>query len=189
MYTATIRIAFRQIIDHTTTTPFGQNIFLATWSEFRVQQQSFSKGQPLLTWAEIKETFPKSNPALPFKVSFSIAGLINALGHQIPGLQDSLGLQTIPFAHHRFELLSSHATDASHHKIALTWFSPELTLCEIIGENLLLSAEPPGSFLLPLQPGLSVVSYQPHPTLQTAEPTITKPQPAKTASPLLTSSL
>ena len=49
MYKATIRLAFRQIIDHTTTTSFGQNIFLATWSEFRIQQQSFSKGQPLLT--------------------------------------------------------------------------------------------------------------------------------------------
>jgi len=186
MSKATIRLAFRQIIDQTITTPFGQNIFHATWSEFRIQQQSFSKGQPLFTWAEIKEAFPKSNPALPFKVSFSIAGLINDLNHQIPGLQDSLGLQAIPFAHHRFELLSSHAADAAQHRISLTYFSPEMTLCEIIGEKLLLSITPPQSFLLQLQPGLSIISYEPTTTARSSSPS---PENSPLAATLLTSSL
>ena len=161
MCKATIRLAFRQLIDHKATTPFEQQVFQTTWSEFGFQQQSFSKGRPLLTWAGIKECFPKSNPALPFKVSFSIAGLINDLNSQIPGLHDTLGLQTIPFVQHRFELLSSHTADAAQHQISLTYFSAEITLCEIIGENLLLTLEPPQTFMLQLQRGLSIISYQP----------------------------
>jgi hypothetical protein len=158
---AHIRLAFRQLIDSTVTALFEQQIFEATWFEFCIQQQSFSKGQDLFTWTAIKETFPKSNPALPFKVSFSIAGLINALDNKIPGLRDTLGDQSIPFAQHHFELIASDAKDALQHQVSITYITPDLPLYEIIGDQLLLSLKPPQTFMLKLQPGLSIVSYQP----------------------------
>ena len=157
---AHIRLAYRQIIDATTSSPFEQQVFRATWSEFCIQQQSFSKGRPLYTWAEIKDTFPKSNPALPFKVSFSIAGIINGLDKQIPGLKDTLGIQTIPYLQHRFELIRSDVNDASQHQVSITWISPEMALYEVIGDQLLLALEPPQTFMLKMQPGLSIISYE-----------------------------
>lgn len=157
---AHIRLAYRQIIDATTSSPFEQQVFRATWSEFCIQQQSFSKGRPLFTWAEIKDSFPKSNPALPFKVSFSIAGIINALDKQIPGLQDTLGIHTIPYQQHRFELIRSDVNDASQHQVSITWISAELPLYEVICDQLLLSLQPPQTFLLKMQPGLSIISYE-----------------------------
>ena len=157
---AHIRLAFRQLIDSTVTAPFEQQIFEATWFEFCIQQQSFSKGQDLFTWDAIKNTFPKSNPALPFKVSFSIAGLIASLGNQVPGLRDTLGDQSIPFAQHRFELIASDAKDALQHQVSITYITPELPLYEIIGDQLLLSLKPPQTFMLKLQSGLSIVTYQ-----------------------------
>lgn len=157
---AHIRLAWRQVIDAKATTPFEQQVFHATWSEFCIQQQSFSKGRPLFTWAEIKDSFPKSNPALPFKVSFSIAGMINALDKQIPGLQDTLGIHTIPFQQHRFELIRSDVNDASQHQVSITWISQEMALYEVIGDQLLLALEPPQTFMLKMQPGLSIISYE-----------------------------
>jgi hypothetical protein len=157
---AHIRLAYRQLIDATATTPFEQQVFNATWSEFRIQQQSFSKGQPLFTWAEIRNTFPKSNPALPFKVSFSIAGIINGLDKKIPGLQDTLGIQTIPYLQHRFELIKSDVNDVSQHQVSITWISPEMALYEVIGDQLLLALEAPQTFMLKMQPGLSIISYE-----------------------------
>jgi hypothetical protein len=158
---ALVRLAYRQIIDANATTPFEQQVFHATWSEFCIQQQSFSKGQELYTWEAIKNTFPKSNPALPFKVSFSIAGIIAALGKQIPGLQDTLGVQTIPFLQHRFELISSDVKEASQHQVSITYITPELTLFEVIGDQLLLALQPPQTFQLKMQPRLSIISYEP----------------------------
>ena len=157
---AHIRLAYRQIIDATTSSPFEQQVFRATWSEFCIQQQSFSKGRPLYTWAEIKDTFPKSNPALPFKVSFSIAGIINGLDKKIPGLQDTLGIQTIPYLQHRFELIRSDVNDASQHQVSITWISPEMPLYEVIGDQLLLALDPPQTFMIKMKPGLSIISYE-----------------------------
>jgi len=104
---------------------------------------------------------PKSITALPFKVSFSIAGLINALDNQIPGLQDTLGAASVPFVQHRFELIASDAKDALQNQVSITYITPELSLYEIIGDQLLLSPQPPQTFMLSIQPGLSIITYQP----------------------------
>jgi hypothetical protein len=156
---AHIRLAWRQLIDAASTTPFEQQVFHSTWAEFKYQQQSFAKGQDLPTWAAIRETFPKSNPILPHKVSFSIAGILNKLDNKIPGLQDSLGKQEIPFVQYRFELISSDMNDPMAHKVGIIYLTDVFTLFEIIGDQLLLAFDPPHTFLLKMQPGLSIFSY------------------------------
>ena len=161
MSKATIRLAFRQMIDCRSATPFEQKIFGVTFAEFGIQQQSFSKGQPLYTWEEIKAAFPKSQQALPFKVSFAIAGLIGSLQNRIPGLYDALGNEDIPFTQHRFNLIASDIRDPTAHVVSLTWITGDLSLYEIVGNQLLLSLLPPQTFQLEIQPGLSIVSYTP----------------------------
>jgi hypothetical protein len=161
MSTSTIRLAFRQLIDIHSTTPLEQKIFSVTFAEFGIQQQSFTKGKELYTWAAIREHLPKSQQALPFKVSFSIAGLIGSLDNKIPGLSNALGEENIPFSHHRFALVASDVRDPSAHIVSLTWITGDLTLYGIIGDQLLLSQKPPETFQLKMQPGLSIVSYEP----------------------------
>lgn len=170
---ATVRLAYRQIIDCRSATPFEQKLFAITFAEFGIQQQSFSKGQPYYTWASLRENMPRSQHALPFKVSFAIAGLISTLQNRIPDLQDALGNEDIPFAQHRFSLIASDVRDPTAHIVSLTWITGDLTLYEIIGNQLLLSHEPPQTFQLDMnmdrsspfqglrQPGLSIISYEP----------------------------
>jgi hypothetical protein len=157
---ALIRMAYKQVIGIESQTPFEQQVFNASFAEFRLQRQSFSKGQDLFTWSAIRAKFPKSNPALPFKLSFSIAGLVAGLNGQIPGLQDTLALKNIPFVNHRFELIESDSNDRSAHRIAIIYLTESLTLFEIIGELLLVAL--PGStqtFLLKPSPDLSIFNY------------------------------
>jgi hypothetical protein len=98
MAKALIKPAYQQIIDASADTPFGQQVFNATYAEFVLQQQSFSKGQDLFTWSAIKAKFPKANPAPPFKVSFALAGLLQSLGKKIPGLEDTLHIAPVYFS-------------------------------------------------------------------------------------------
>lgn len=173
MSKATIRLAYRHIIDHRSSTPFEQKLFAVTFAEFGIQQQSFSKGHPYYTWASLRNNVPKSEKALPFKVGFAISGLITTLQNRIPGLTDALGNEDIPFAQHRFGIIASDVRDPSAHVVCLTWITGDLILHEIIGTQLLLSLLPPQTFQLDMsinrtstfhQPGqtaLSVVSYEP----------------------------
>jgi len=161
MSKATIRLAYRQIIDCRSATPFEQKLFAVTFAEFGIQQQSFSKGNPYYTWASIRNNVPKAEKALPFKVGFAISGLIGTLQNRIPGLRDALGNEDIPFAQHRFGLIASDVRDPMAHVVCLTWITGDLILHEIIGTQLLLSLLPPQTFQLYLQPGLSIVSYEP----------------------------
>jgi hypothetical protein len=154
-----IKLAYRQFINANSTTPFEQKVFHATHTEFLIQRQSFSKGKELYTWESIRNTFPKSDPALPFKVGFAISGTINTLNHRIPGLHDALGNYSIPFSLYRFGLIASDAKDPATHHISITYYTDAFTLLETIGDQLLLAQDPPHTFQLKIQPGLSIVSY------------------------------
>ena len=165
---ALIQLAYKHTIDAGSQTPFEQQVFNATFAEFAIQQQSFSKGQDLFSWSSIRSKFPKSNPTLPFKVSFAIAGLLNTLNGEIPGLQDTLQLRAIPFIQHRFELIASDVKDPSVHKVSIIYLTDTLTLFNTMGDYLLLamgnasSVWPRGpvpTFLLKMQPELSICSY------------------------------
>ena len=159
MFKPLVKLAYRQFIDAHSPTAFEQKAFHATYSEFLIQRQSFSKGKELYTWESIRNTFPKSDPALPFKVGFAISGTINTLNHRIPGLHDALGNYSIPFSLYRFGLIASDAKDPSTHHISITYYTDAFTLLETIGDQLLLAQDPPHTLQLKMQPGLSIVSY------------------------------
>jgi hypothetical protein len=178
MPTALIKLACQQIIDAAASTPFEQQVFNATYKEFQLQQQSFSKGLDLPTWSAIKEKFPKSNPALPFKVSFSIAGLLRSLDKKIPRLADTLNIRSISFVNHYFQLLDSNINDPSAHKVSIIYLTDTMTCLGTFGDSLLLacgdkrnagasdneppvrSGQPAQTFLLKMEERLSIVSYE-----------------------------
>ena len=86
-------------------------------------------------------------------------------------IKDSLGSK-IAFDVANFELIESHIEDSSLHKVAINYETGLLSLIEIMGEYLLLAQdnlpenEAIETFVLRMQPGLSIVSYeetnQPH---------------------------
>jgi hypothetical protein len=176
---AHIKLACQHIIDAYYSTPFEQQIFHATYQEFRLQQQSFSKGQDLFTWSDIKEKYPKSDPILPSKVSFAIAGLMQTLHKKIPGLMDTLNLKPIHFANHYFHLLASDSRDPLAHKVSIIYLTDTLDYFGNFGDRLLLAETGTGSrhersegvqtnaesgdaiqtFMLKMDGRLSIVSY------------------------------
>lgn len=165
---ALIKLAWRQVIDINSNTPFEQDIFNTTFAEFIFQQQSFSKGEELYTWSAIRSKFPKAHPALPFKVSFSIAGLLQSLDKKIPDLEDTLSLRPIHFFNHYFQLIESDIRDHSVHKVAVIYFTDTLTYFGNIGDALLLTDgdaahtpehQPISTFQLRADPRLSIFSY------------------------------
>jgi len=176
MSTALIKLACQQVIDASSSTPFEQQVFHATYQEFRLQQQSFSKGLDLFTWSAIKEKFPKSNPTLPFKVSFSIAGLVQTLDKKIPGLTDTLNIKPVPFANHYFHLLESDSRDPSAHKVSIIYLTGTLTCFGTFADRLLLAdrtdedhpsddlsvknGQPARTFMLKMEERLSIISYE-----------------------------
>jgi len=90
------------------------------------------------------------------------------LNNQIPGLKDSLGRSNIPFTTNKFEIVESDITSKSRHKIAITYITDTLTLIDIIGEFMLLTAgdqfknestNAVETFLLKMQDGLAITSY------------------------------
>jgi hypothetical protein len=165
---ALIKLAYQHIIDADSSTPFEKEIFNATYGEFLIQQQSFSKGQDLPTWSAIRAKFPKANPALPFKVSFAIAGLLRNLEGKIPVLENPLSLKPIPFINHYFQLLESDINDPSAHRVCIVYITDILTYYERFGDRLLLawgqsaarSAQPVQTFMLKMDHRLSIVSYE-----------------------------
>jgi len=177
---ALIKFACQQIIDASSLTHFEQQVFHATYQEFRLQQQSFSKGLDLFTWSAIKEKFPRSNPTLPFKVSFAIAGLVQTLDKKIPGLTDTLNIKPIHFVNHYFQLLESDIRDISAHKVSIIYLTDTLTCFGNFGDRLLLAlgdtrtgsagpsdgmapakhGQPVQTFMLKMEERLSIISYE-----------------------------
>ena len=180
---ALIKLAYQQVIDAGAETPFEQQVFNATFSEFVLQQQSFSKGQDLFTWSAIKTKFPKANPTLPFKVSFAIAGLLQSLDKKIPGLEDTLHIRQVRFINHYFRLIESDVNDRSAHKVGIIYLTDTLTYFGNMGDTLLLAEgdcrqasedQPVQTFLLKMDPQLSIFNYAGLP-YQTGETLLPKP--------------
>jgi hypothetical protein len=80
-------------------------------------------------------------------------------------VRDNLG-DKVTFDTARFELIESHVDDITLHKIAINYETEVLTMVELMGEYLLLSAgnvdgaEPAATFMVRMQPNLAVSSYQ-----------------------------
>lgn len=159
-----IRLAFRQVIDAgSARTAFEKAVFSDTYHEFRVQIQTYNPDNAFTTWEQVRGAVPQASPTLPIRVGFSIGLYVGGLNNQVPGLADALD-QPILFSDHQFELLESDLTDRSRHRVAITYLTDTLTWLDTIGRTLLLTAGDPATgpvntFMVAVQPGLSIVSY------------------------------
>jgi len=165
---AFIKIKYRHIIDSTYQTSFEKDIFNDTYNEFLMQAQGYNQDSRFTTFGQLVNNNPKAN-SLHYKVGFAIGLYVRDLNNIIPVLKDSLDKTVVPFATYQFEIIDSDITNKTAHRVAITYTSHTLLLLDTVGEYFLLSRdekangvnEPAETFMLKMQPGLSICNYQP----------------------------
>lgn len=167
MQPALIKLVYRQVIDASSGTAFENTVFNDSYEEFLLQSQAYNQQNSFTSFEQMVANNPKAN-SLHYKVGFSIGLYVKGLNGRVNGLQDSFN-KYIPFISHQFEIIASDISNKTLHKVALLYQTDTLTLIDYIGNNLLLatgdvvnsiSAEGADTFLVPLQPGLSIVNYR-----------------------------
>jgi hypothetical protein len=164
MSKAKIKIVYRQVIDESCASAFEKAIFQASYDEFLLKSQSYNQEGKFKTFSKIKTNDGRAN-SLHYKLSFSVGHFIAQLNNKIPVIKDNRG-NKISFEVANFELIESHIEDISLHKVAVNYETGLLSLIGIMGEYLLLASDdlpeygPIETFVLRMQPDLSVVSYE-----------------------------
>lgn len=165
MYKAKIRLAYRLIIDQTSTYLWDQYVWEDTFKEFVMQSQQFnSKEEPKNTFRALLSHNEKSSE-LHYLTGMAAQNYINQLNGNLYRVPDILGNNYLPFINYQLDIINSDITDSSKHKIGITFFSPLLALLDIIEGNYLISktcedASGYETFMYPLQPNLSICYYQ-----------------------------
>jgi hypothetical protein len=160
-----VKLVYKQVIDETSGSHFEKAIFKATYEEFLMKSQAYNPDGKFKTFNKLRENDGRAN-SLHYKLSFAAGHFIAQLNNKIPVIKDNLG-NKVSFETARFELIESHIEDISLHKLAINYETAELTLVELLGEYMLLTQEDPAekedaldTFILRMQPDLSIVSYQ-----------------------------
>jgi len=168
MAKALIKLAYRQVIDASSTGSFEKKIFHDSYVEFMMKVQAYNPGMRFASFSEIVANDGRAN-SLHYKCSFAVLHHIETLNKQIPGLQDTAGRISIPFAIPEFKVLESGVTDKNLHKVAITYITDTVTLIDSFGEYLLLAmgdqTQPLGNqgletFTFKMQDNLSIVNYK-----------------------------
>ncbi len=164
MSKAKIKMVYRQVIDESCQSAFEKAIFQASYDEFLLKSQAYNGEGKFKTFSKIKANDGRAN-SLHYKLSFSVGHFIAQLNNKTPVIKDNRG-NKMAFEAANFELIESHIEDISLHKVAINYETGLLSLIEIMGEYLLLSADdlpengPIDTFVLRMQPDLSIVSYE-----------------------------
>ena len=161
---ALIQLAYKRVIDASATGNFEQKVFKATYEEFLIKSKAYNPGNKIKTFSALKAHDGGAN-SLHYKISLATGHYIDTLTHKIPSLTDNID-NPVLFDVARFELLESDIFDMSKHKIAIEFITQPLTLCSTMGEYMLLAygpintIEPAQTFVLKMQPDLSILNYQ-----------------------------
>jgi len=164
MCKAKVKLVYRQVMDDTSSSAFEKAILQASYSEFLLKSQAYNREGKFKTFSKMKANDGRAN-SLHYKLDFSVGHFIAQLDHKIPLVKDNLG-NKLSFETARFELIESHIEDISLHKVAINYETADLHLVEVFGEYMLLTPDDPTdseqlqTFVLRIQPDLSIVSYQ-----------------------------
>ena len=164
MCKAKIKLVYRQVIDESSESGFEKAIFKYSYQEFLLKSQPYNPDGKLKTFTKLKENDDRAN-SLNYKLSFTIGHFITQLNNKIPLIKDNLR-NKLSFTAARFELIESHTEDISLHKVAINYETETMSLLELFGEYMLLTLSDPaesetvGTFILRMQPDLSIISYQ-----------------------------
>src|SRR5438876_972513 len=116
MAKALIKIAYRQVIDASSTGSFEKKIFNDSYAEFLMKIQAYNPGKKFTTFSETVASDGRAN-SLHYKTSFAVLHHIETLQNKIPGLEVEAGRIKIPFSIPEFKVLESSIIDKRLHSV------------------------------------------------------------------------
>ncbi|GGA69052.1 hypothetical protein GCM10008015_07260 [Flavobacterium palustre] len=138
-YKSKIRLAYRLVIDNSSTFVWDKYVFEDTYQEYLLQHQQFnSKENPQNTFRELLSENEKA-VQLHYLVGISADNYVQQLKGNLYRITDILGNNYFPFTNYRFDIINTDITDISKHKIGITFYSPLLTYLGMIDNHFLLS--------------------------------------------------
>ncbi len=165
MNRAKIKLAYRIVIDQSSDLVWDKYVFEDTFTEYKMQQQLFnSKENPSQTFRELIAANDKA-AQLHYLVGIAAHNYIQQLKGKLYRLPDVLGNQFLPFDNYRLDIINSDISDRSKHRIGITFYSPLLTLIDIIDNCYLVSLNTTSSnsfetMMFKLQKNLAICEYQ-----------------------------
>ncbi|HEU4791073.1 MAG TPA: hypothetical protein VFS71_15405 [Flavobacterium sp.] len=165
MHKAKIRLAYRIMIDNTSTFMWDKYVWEDTFKEYLMQNQQFnSKENTKNTFRELLTENEKAIQ-LHYLVGIAANGYVEQLKGNFHRVTDVLGNNYFPFVNYQLDIINTDITNISKHKIGITFFSPVLTLIDIIEGNYLVSKNCEAingleTLMFPVQSHLSICYYQ-----------------------------
>ncbi|MCI9844508.1 hypothetical protein [Flavobacterium pectinovorum] len=160
-----IRLAYRIIIDNSSTIIWDKYVFEDTFREYQMQSQQFNSTEnPKNTFRELLSENEKA-VQLHFLVGIAADGYVKQLKGDFHRVSDVLGNQYFPFINYQLDIVNTDITDQSKHKIGITFYSPLLSYFGIIEGNYVVSKNTENTnayetIMFPVQPRLSVCYIQ-----------------------------
>jgi hypothetical protein len=166
MALALIKLTYKHVIDALAQAEFERNIFHASYQEFKMKSQAYNLDSEMHTFTEMKAKDGRAN-SIHYKISFSALHFLIPLNKKIPAITDTLGKQ-LEYDSVVFELIESDITQIKAHKVGIKFITGTYVLHQIIGNNLVLSAEDvlneggtfTETFTLAMLPNMAVTSYR-----------------------------
>ncbi|MCB2408053.1 hypothetical protein [Hymenobacter lucidus] len=162
----TITLCYRKIIDASSGKAWDKLVFEDTYTEFRLQAQTFNPQQQYRSFGQLLQYAPGAEQ-LHFLVSAAVRGYLQQLAGLVPDVVDNLGRQFLKFSQFQFEIVNSDLLYKSRHQVAVNFFSEPLLWHDTVGPLLLVSAPGPAAVegevlttMFQLQPFLTIYSLQ-----------------------------
>lgn len=164
-----IRLCYSKVIHENCSTSWEKNVFEATHKEFYMQAQQFDQQKKHSTFQEMVVNIPRAE-GMHYLVSTAAKGYILQLNNWVPEVANASGKLCLPFKNFKFEILQSHVSDKSQHRIAIHFYSEPLLCVGTIESRLVFaSANQQKAYeagkdietdTLLFRPGLSISSFR-----------------------------
>ena len=165
-----IQLSYRKVIDATAQQTWDRLVFDDTWQEFYMQAQSFEPTSQYQYFWELLANVPNAD-RLHYLTSRAAMGYLQQLNDRIPDITNAQQQASLPFTQFKFEILAAQLAQKETFRIAISFYSDVLTWIDTIGDRLLIAygdqqaairqGQAITTDLIPLQPELSIWSYQP----------------------------
>lgn len=160
-----IRLAYRLVIDNTSTFTWDKYVFEDTFQEYLMQNQQFNtKENPKNTFQELLSENEKA-VQLHYLVGIAANNYVAQLKGQFHRVADVLGNNYFPFVNYKLDIINTDRTDILKHKIGITFYSPLLTYLGIVENHYLVSKTTDAkdgfeTIMFPVQDNLGICFYK-----------------------------
>lgn len=160
-----IRLAYRIVIDNSSTFAWDKYVFEDTYKEYLMQQQLFnSKENPKETFRELLSANEKASQ-LHFLVGMAANDYVVQLNGNFHRVTDALGKTFFPFTTFELDIVNTDLREISKHKIGITFYSPLLILLDTLNNHYWVSPqiEKENGFetlMFAMQPNLTICYYE-----------------------------